>query len=70
MKYILKYKTKSRYFGFVREYYKEFDTTFSIFHFIANNQILEWQVYMKKNCSFSDLMNRDIILPIGKQQDY
>lgn len=59
MKYILKYKTKSRYFGFVREFYKEFDTTLSIFHFIANNQILDWQVYMKKNCLFSELMKRE-----------
>lgn len=70
MKYILKYKTKSRYLGFVREFYKEFDTKFSIFHFIANNQILEWEVYMKKNFSFSDLIKKDLTLPIGEQQDY
>lgn len=70
MKYILKYKTKSRYLGFVREYYKEFNDKFSIFHFIANNQMSEWQVYMKKNYSISNLIKKDLFLPIGKQQDY
>jgi len=48
MKYILKYKIKSRYFGFVREYYKEFDDTFAILNFIENNQLLDWQLYIKK----------------------
>ncbi len=59
MKYILKYKTKSRYFGFVKEFYKEFDDKFSIFHFIANNQVVGWKLYEQKDCLFSDLMKKE-----------
>ena len=56
MKYILKYETKSKYLGFKKIAYKEFDTTFDIFVYIANNPICEWQVYEKKEIEYSEMM--------------
>lgn len=56
MKYILKYIIKSKYIGFRREYYKEFNSQFEIAHFIANNDIIEWTVYEKMIIEFSDLL--------------
>lgn len=58
MKYILKYKTRSKYFGFAREYMKEFDSTLNIAKFIKNNYVIEWKVYEQKN----------IKLPIGENE--
>lgn len=59
MKYILKYKTKSRYFGFVRENYKEFDEMFRIFYFIETNQVIGWKIYEQKDYLSIDLMERE-----------
>ena len=56
MNYILKYKTKSKYFGFTREYYKEFRTKFDVFHFITNTNIYEWNLYEKWDGLFGDLL--------------
>ena len=56
MNYILKYKTKSKYFGFVREYTKEFDSKFKAFNFITNNLLYEWDLYKKIECEFTDLL--------------
>ena len=70
MKYILKYRVKSKYFGFEKEYYKEFETKFNIFHFLANNQqVVDWDLYKLNICSFNELLNFENV-PIGKQQDY
>lgn len=49
MKYILKYKTKSKYFGFAREEYKEFDSKDKVYQFITSKQIKQWIVYERKN---------------------
>lgn len=60
MRYILKYKLKSKYFNFVREYYKEFENKKNIFNFITNNEIIEWQIYEKKDIKRLYEKQRDI----------
>ena len=45
MKYIMKYKIRSKYFGFIREYYKEFDSMLDILEFIIANSIKEYKIY-------------------------
>ena len=59
MKYVLKYKIKSKYLGFVKEYYKEFDNKLDIFYFVINNVPLEWKVYKKQEYVISDLTKRE-----------
>ena len=54
----------------VREYYKEFNTRFDVFYFIANNQVVEWNLYEQRDYLFSDLLKKDLVLPIGEQEDY
>ena len=50
MRYILKYELKSKYFGFVKVYYKEFNRIFEINQFIKNNNLKKCEIYenMKK----------------------
>ena len=53
MKYILKYKVKSKYFNFTREYTKEFDNKYQIFAFLTNNkQCIDFTIYEKTNIHF------------------
>ena len=56
MKYILKYKIKSKYFGFVKEYMKEFNNCFDVFHFVINNEIMEWRLYKYVAINSTDLL--------------
>ncbi len=55
MKYVLKYKLKSRYFGFVREYLKEFNSKYDVFFFIVNNNLGEWNLYKQVEEPINDL---------------
>ena len=55
MKYVLKYKIKSKYFGFIKEYHKEFENKLDIFHFLINNAVEEWKVYKEQNYIICDL---------------
>lgn len=59
MNYILRYETKSRYFGFKKVYYKEFDNTYDIFNFIVNNDMSCWKVYTPIDISISELLKED-----------
>lgn len=52
MKYILKYRIKSRYFGFFKEYYKEFDNPYKIYEYIKNNNFSEWKIYQRTQCNW------------------
>lgn len=45
MKYVLRYEIKSKYFGFIKVYYKEFDRIFEMNQFIKNNNIKVCKVY-------------------------
>lgn len=56
MKYILKYQIKSKYFGFVKEDYKEFDSLFKIFHFITNNPLVNWKVYKEYEIQYTEML--------------
>ncbi|MBO7614761.1 MAG: hypothetical protein J6T15_03600 [Bacilli bacterium] len=47
MSYILKYKTLSKYFHYVREATKEFDDLRDVVHFIRANNLEEWTLYAK-----------------------
>ena len=55
MKYILKYELKSKYFGFKKIYYKEFNNPFDIFVYIANNPLCEWKIYQRKDIEYSEM---------------
>lgn len=59
MRYIIKYETKSKYFGFKKENYKEFEHLFQVFHFITNNQMIAWTLYEKQNVTFTELLRGD-----------
>lgn len=59
MKYVLKYKIRSKYFGFIREYLKEFDSKFRVFHYIINNNIKDWTLYKKWDGQFTDLLGAE-----------
>lgn len=61
MRYILKYVIKSKYFGFKKEFYREFNTQFKIANFLINNDVCDWEVYEKFNCDFTDLLVNDSI---------
>ena len=56
MKYILRYEIKSKYLGFKKIGYKDFDNTFDIFVFIANNPLCEWKIYQEKEIEYSELL--------------
>lgn len=49
MKYILRYELKSKYFGFKKVYYKEFEELEDVYNFIKNNHITKGSVYSKRN---------------------
>ena len=48
MKYILKYKVKSKYFGFSKEQTKEFDDMVKLVEYVIKNRISSWVIYEKK----------------------
>ncbi len=45
MKYILKYESKSKYFGFSRAIEKEFNTKKDMLDFIIKKKLTKWQIY-------------------------
>lgn len=59
MNYILRFEVKSRYFGFTRVYYKEFNKLFDIFVFLTNNDVSYWKVYQAKDISYSELIKEE-----------
>lgn len=57
MKYILKYEMKSKYFGFIKTYYKEFNNLFDIFNFITNDKtIINYIIYSKDSITYTELL--------------
>ena len=59
MRYILKYVIKSKYFGFKKEYMKEFSNGFDVFHFVINNNITEWKLYKDITIQTTELLEID-----------
>lgn len=55
MTYILKYVIQSRYFGYVRVYYKEFETYQEMMSFCYDNQIKKFDVYIKESYVFCEV---------------
>lgn len=45
MRYVLKYEMKSKYFGFTKVYYKEFNSIFEMNQFMKNDSIRNCKVY-------------------------
>ena len=62
MKYILRYELKSKYFGFKKVYYKEFDDPLDIFQFVVNNKIIGWKVYQRKDYYLNDLLGEEDVI--------
>lgn len=45
MRYVLKYEMKSKYFGFTKIYYKEFNSIFEMNQFMKNDNIKNCKIY-------------------------
>ena len=45
MHWLLKYYVKSKYFGYIRVYYKEFELFGELEHFIYEHKIKEYEIY-------------------------
>ena len=50
MKYILRYETKSKYLGFVKVHYEEFDTIEDLMRFLIlhNKKIIKYEFFKRK----------------------
>lgn len=59
MKYILKYEIKSKYSGFKKISYKEFNYLFEVFKFLTNNQVKSYAVYEKQNVTYTQMAKGD-----------
>ena len=48
MEYILRYETKSKYMGFIKVHYEEFDSIEELINYLLVHKIKEYDFYVRK----------------------